>query len=115
MGGSLPKKNADAASMVIVAVVALVAIATVALVGNFSEFTFGDLWPVLGIALGFGVAAFGFMELGLGLIGVFGIWLLANLELIPAFGKSWPFALIWIAAVVVIGFLRARARSHGTD
>ena len=110
----MPKRNATASS-VIVAVVALVAIATVALIGNFSEFTIGDLWPVLGIALGLGVAAFGFVELGMGLIGVFGIWTLANLEFIPAFAKTWPFALIWIAAVVVIGFLRARAHSPGTD
>ena len=72
------------------------------------------MWPLLLMAVGGGLAAFGFLELGLGLIGVFGILLLANLEVIAPFGKSWPFTLIWIAAVVVIGFLRARARASGS-
>jgi hypothetical protein len=110
----MPEQKATTASMVVVGVVVLLAIATVALIGNFTEATFGDMWPVLAMAVGGALVAFGFMELGLGLIGVFGILLLANLEVIPTFGKSWPFTLIWIAAVVVIGFLRARARSQGS-
>lgn len=110
----MPRHKANQATAVIVGVVVLLAVAVVALIGNYTEASFGDMWPLLVMALGGGLAAFGFLELGLGLIGVFGILLLANLEVIAAFGKSWPFTLIWIAAVVVIGFLRARAHSSGT-
>ena len=106
----MARKQVSGAPMVICAVLMLGAISAVALIGNFSQTGFGQSWPVLMIALGLSLLFFGYWELGLSLFGIFLIWLLANLALIPTFSKSWPFALIWIAVMVVIGFVRARNR-----
>jgi hypothetical protein len=105
----MPNKPAQVAAGVLL----LCTLAAVALVANFFELTFGQLWQGLVVGLGVSVMFWGFLELGLGLIGVFGLWLLANLGVLPEFGKSWPFALVWIAVMVVVGFLRARGSAPG--
>ncbi len=106
----MPEKSGNTTAMVITGVLILLAVATVALLSNFVDVSFGSTWPVLLMAGSLGLLAFRFWELGFGLFGFFCIWLLSNLEAIPAFSKSWPFALIWIALLVVIGFLRARSQ-----
>jgi hypothetical protein len=110
----MPDKSGNTTAMVITGVVILLAVAAVALLSNFAEISFGSTWPVLLMAVSLGLLAFRFWELGFGLFGFFCIWLLSNLGVIPAFSKSWPFALIWIALLVVIGFLRARSQKGRT-
>ena len=93
----------------LVGVVFLAAVVAVALIHNFSDYGVGQTWPVLLVGLGFCVAIAGMIELGLGLAGVFLVWLLANLGVISPFSKSWPFVIIWVIVMVVFGFVRARA------
>jgi hypothetical protein len=99
---------------VVSAVLILLSLAAVFLINNFGEVGFGDSWPVLLIAAGLSLALAGYLELGLGIGGVFVLVLLANLDVIAPFSKSWPFVLIWIAVLVVVGFLRARASGRKT-
>jgi hypothetical protein len=101
-------------AIVLSAVVLLGAVASVALVANFSEaHTFGALWPGVAAAVGLSLIFWGYLELGLGVLGVFLLWLLANLGVLPEFTKSWPFTLIWVLILVVVGYLRARSRIAG--
>jgi len=93
----------------LVGVVFLAAVVAVALIHNFSNHSVGQTWPILLVGLGFCLAVAGMIELGLGLAGVFLVWLLANLGVIPPFSKSWPFIIIWVIVMVVFGFVRARA------
>jgi hypothetical protein len=96
---------------VIAAVVILGSIAAVFLIANFSEYQISECWPIIPMAIGVGLMLANFIELGLSITGAFLILLLANLEVIPPFSKSWPFILIWIAILVVIGYLRSRTSS----
>ncbi len=108
-----PKPNMPA--IVLSAVVLLGALATVSLVANFSETTsFGQVWPGVAAAVGVSMLFWGFLELGLGVAGVFLLWLLANLGVLPEFSRSWPFTLIWVVILVVVGYLRARKRPAGS-
>jgi len=97
---------------VITTVMVLGAVAAVLLLHNFTEVSFASTWPVILIAGGLCLAFGGFLELGLVLIGSFLIVLLANLRILPGIGQSWPFILIWLALVVLIGYLRSRARAE---
>jgi hypothetical protein len=107
----MSKTKPNTPAIVLSAVVLLGALATVALVANFSETTsFGQVWPGVAAAMGVSLLFWGFLELGLGVAGVFLLWLLANLGVLPEFSKSWPFTLIWVVILVVVGFLRARGR-----
>ncbi len=96
---------------VLSAVVILGSIATVFLINNFGEVGFGNSWPVLLMAGGLCLAFAGYFELGFALLGFFLLILLANLGTIPPFSKSWPFALIWIAILVVVGYMRSKSSS----
>ncbi len=108
----MAEKKSNPVPMVIAGALLLVSIAVLALISNFSDTGFGVTWPVIFIAIGLGLITYGFWELGLGVSGFFLIWLLASLEVIPEFSKSWPFTLIWIVILVVIGFLRSRSGSR---
>jgi hypothetical protein len=89
----------------------------VLLLHNFTAVSFASTWPVILIACGACLAFGGFLELGLVCIGSFLIVLLANLRILPGIARSWPFILIWLALVVLIGYLRSRARAEldGSD
>ncbi len=63
------------------------------------------------MAGGLCLAFAGYFELGFALLGFFLLILLANLGTIPPFSKSWPFALIWIAILVVVGYMRSKSSS----
>ncbi len=105
----MANKNSGLPVAALSAVVILGSVAAVFLMNNFGEITFGQSWPVLGMAVGLCLVFATYLELGLVIAGIFLLILLANLEQIPAFGKSWPFALIWIAILVVAGAMRSRA------
>lgn len=98
--------------MLVTGVLVLSTVATVALIANFSEVGVASTWPAVAMAMGVGLLSFGYWELGVGLFGFFTVWLLGNLAVLPEFSKSWPICLIWIAVMVVIGFLRARAKGR---
>jgi hypothetical protein len=104
----MAKSGSQVPIAVISAVVILGSVAAVFLINNFGEVGFGDSWPVLAMAVGLSLSFAGYFELGFALLGFFLLILLANLAVIPSFGKSWPFALIWIAVLVVVGYARSR-------
>jgi hypothetical protein len=93
---------------IVAAVLVLGTLAALFLIQNFGESGLDRTWPALLIALGISLIPFGYLELGLATSGVFCVGLLANLKLIPAFGRSWPFALIWVIGVLIVGFFRSR-------
>ena len=95
---------------VMATVLVLGAAAAVLLLHNFTTAAFSATWPVLLIAIGGCLIIAGYLELGLVFVGSFVLVLLANLGVIPIIAKSWPCILIWLALVVVIGYLRSRAR-----
>ena len=97
---------------VVAAVVILCSVAAVFLINNFGEVGFGQSWPVLPMAVGLSLAFASYLELGLAIMGFFLLILLANLGSIPPFGKTWPIALIWIAVLVVVGWMRGRAEKN---
>jgi hypothetical protein len=92
---------------VISAVIILLSLGALFLINNFGEVGFGDSWPVLCMAVGLCLAVGGMLELGLGIMGLFLLLLLSELEVF-AFAKSWPIILIWVAILVVVGYLRSR-------
>jgi len=107
----MAKKESKFPVGVVSAVVILISVAAVFLINNFGEVGFGDSWPVLPMAIGLCLSLGGMLELGLAVLGFFLLILLANLGEIPPFSESWPFALIWIALLVVVGYVRSRAAS----
>ncbi len=108
----MAEEKSNPVQMVISVALLIISIAVVALIDNFGDTGFSLTWPVVFIAIGLGLITFGFWELGLGVSGFFLILLLSKVEVIPGFSKSWPFTLIWIVVLVVIGFLRARSGSR---
>ncbi len=110
----MAKKESDFPVGVASAVIILGSVAAVFLINNFGQMGFADSWPVLPMAVGLCLAAAGYVELGLAVMGFFLLILLANMAIIPPFGKSWPFALIWIALLVVVGYMRSRAAAKKT-
>jgi len=105
----MTEKRVSKGTGVFAGVLILGAIATVFLIQNFGHTGASATWPAIVIAMGVSLALAGYLELGLGVTGVFIIWLLANLRIIPEVGRSWPFFLLVVAIMVIIGFLRARS------
>jgi hypothetical protein len=110
----MAKKESDFPVGVVSAVIILGSVAAVFLINNFGQMGFADSWPVLPMAVGLCLAAASYVELGLAVMGFFLLILLANMAVVPPFGKSWPFALIWIALLVVVGYMRSRAAAKKT-
>ena len=104
----MSKPRANSWVLLLCGLVAIGAVAAVGLVANFGGDGFEITWPVLVMGLGLSLAIAGYFELGLLLFGAFLVWLLGNTGVLPTFSKSWPFALIWVAIVLIIGYLRAR-------
>ena len=63
---------------------------------------------VLPMALGLCLAVGSLVELGGVILGFFLLVIFSTMEIYPL-AKSWPFILIWIAVMVVVGYLRSKA------
>lgn len=75
----------------------------------------GTTWPALFVAAGVVLMMARYLELGIGVTGLFGIFLAANLDAF-SLKRAWPFFIIIVAIAVVVGFLRARAgKSPGPE
>ena len=70
----------------------------------------GKTWPGLIIGVGICFAIGGLLEMGLGIIALFSVWLASNLDYIT-FSKVWPFVVLLVAVLVAVGYIRARAAS----
>ena len=92
---------------VISAVLMLLSLGALFLLNNFGEVGFSQSWPLLCMAAGLCLAVGGMVELGLGIMGFFLLLLLSEMGVF-AFKKSWPIILIWLAILVVVGYLRSR-------
>jgi len=68
----------------------------------------GKTWPALFIGAGFWFLLGGLLEMGIGVMAFFGLWLSSNLWGL-SFGKLWPFLILLVAVLVAVGFIRARA------
>jgi|DewCreStandDraft_4_1066084.scaffolds.fasta_scaffold01324_24 hypothetical protein len=105
----MAQKPVSRAAGVISGAVLLLSVAAVFLIQNFGSVGVGRTWPAIVAAAGLCLTLVGYLELGLGLAGVFGIWLIANLGVIAPVGKSWPIFLIWMVIMLVVGFMRSRS------
>jgi len=94
--------------VVISAVIILVSVATLFLLQNFREIPFANSWPVLPMAVGLCLAVGSMVELGGAILGFFFLVMLSTTDTYPL-GKTWPFILIWIAVLVIVGYLRTKA------
>ena len=65
-------------------------------------------WPALLMGVGVAFVLGGLLEMGVGIMAVFGLWLAHNLQWL-AFWDYWPFAILLVAVLVAVGYLRARA------
>jgi len=92
---------------VISAVIILLSVATLFLLQNFRDIPFSQSWPVLPMALGLCLAVGSMIELGGAVLGFFLLVILSTTDTYPL-SKSWPFILIWIALLVVVGYVRSK-------
>lgn len=91
------------------AVILIVTIAGVFLVAyTFDGPGFGKTWPALPLSIGLVLMLARYIELGLVVVGLFGMLLMSNLDLL-SFRRAWPLCIVIVAIAVLIGFLRARA------
>jgi hypothetical protein len=102
-----PKKPTKPVA-VISAVIVLLSVAAVFLLQNFRDVPFSQSWPVLPMAVGLCLVAGSMIELGGAILGFFLLVILSTTGTYPL-SKSWPFILIWIAVLVVVGYLRSKA------
>ncbi len=93
---------------VISAVIILLSVAAVFLLQNFRGIPFAQSWPVLPMAVGLCLAVGSMIELGGAILGFFLLVILSTTGTYPL-AKSWPFILVWIAVLVVVGYLRSKA------
>ena len=93
---------------VISAVIILLSVAALFLLQNFHNIPFAKSWPVLPMAAGLCLAVGSLIELGGAILGFFFLVMLSTMDVYPL-AKSWPFILIWIAVLVVVGYMRTKA------
>ncbi len=72
----------------------------------------GKTWPALLMGVGLWFLFGGLLEVGLGIVGLFGLWLASNLGY-ASFGRLWPFLILLVAVLVAVGFIRSRASGDG--
>jgi hypothetical protein len=99
---------------VISAVLILLSVAAVFLLQNFRDIPFAKSWPVLPMAVGLCLAVAAYVELGGALLGFFFLVMLSTMDVYPL-SKSWPFILIWMAFLVVVGYLRTKAAKKASS
>lgn len=105
----MSEKPIGRATGMISGAVLLLSVAAVFLIQNFGSVGVGRTWPAIVAAAGLCLTLVGYLELGLGVAGVFVIWLLSNLGAIAPVGKSWPIFLVWMVVMLIVGFLRSRS------
>ncbi|MDX9999966.1 MAG: hypothetical protein RBU30_01590 [Polyangia bacterium] len=71
----------------------------------------GKTWPAIFIGVGVWFVLGGLLEAGLGIMGLFGLWLASNVTNL-SFSKLWPFLILLVAVLVAVGFIRARSSSE---
>lgn len=108
------KKPASAA-MALGAILMLVVVAGMFL----SAYTYdgpglGKTWPALLIVAGLWFVFGGLLEMGVGIMGLFGLWLASNITDV-SFRKLWPFLILLVAVLVAVGFIRARSSGEKTS
>ena len=99
---------------VISAVIILLSVAAVFLLQNFKDIPFSQSWPVLPMAVGLCLVAGSMIELGGAILGFFLLVILSTTGTYPL-SKSWPFILIWIAFLVVVGYLRGKKKKASSS
>ena len=75
---------------------------------TYKSYGFGTTWPALVMGIGVVLVMTGLLEMGLGIMAIFGLWLAHNLNWV-AFWDYWPFFILLVAVLVAVGFMRARA------
>ncbi len=78
---------------------------------TYKSHGFGETWPALMVGVGACFILGGLLEMGLGIMALFSLWLVHNLKWV-AFWDYWPFTILLVAVLVAVGFLRARAASE---
>jgi len=104
-------KKPASAGMAVGAILMLVVVAGMFL----SAYTYdgpglGQTWPALFIGVGVWFLLGGLLEMGIGLMGLFSLWLVSNLGY-ASFSKLWPFLILLVAVLVAVGYIRSRASS----
>lgn len=102
-------KKPASAGVAVGAILMLVAIAGMFL----SAYTYdgpglGKTWPVVFLGVGVWFILGGLLEMGIGIIGLFSLWLTSNLGY-ASFRKLWPFVILLVAVLVAVGYIRSRA------
>jgi hypothetical protein len=107
-------KKPPNSAVTIGAIVMLVTLAGILLVKYTYEGPgIGDTWPALFIGAGLCCVLGGMLELGIGVMAGFGLWLAANLNWVSG-TKLWPFLVLVVALLVAVGYMRAR-HSHDQE
>ncbi len=66
-------------------------------------------WPLFFLAVALWAFVAKYWELAIGLGGIFGVWLAANLGAF-SLKKAWPFWLLFVILAALVGYLRAKGR-----
>lgn len=108
----MPAKKPASAGVAVGAILMLVVVAGMFL----SAFTYdgpglGKTWPALLMGVGVWLILGGMLEMGIGVIGLFSLWLVSNLGY-ASFSKLWPFVILLVAVLVAVGYIRSRASSE---
>lgn len=108
---SLKQKKSASSGITMGAIVMLVIFAGQMLSHfTYKSYGFGITWPALFIGVGIAFIMGGLLEVGVGIMAIFGLWLAHNLNWV-AFSDYWPFFILLVAVLVAVGYLRARAAS----
>jgi len=101
-----------ASSAVTIGVIVMIVIFAGQMLSQFTykSYGFGTTWPALIIGVGIAFVLGGLLEMGLGIMAVFGLWLAHNMKWV-AFWDYWPFFILLVAVLVAVGYLRARSAS----
>lgn len=108
----MARENKSASSSITMGVIVMLVIFAGQMLSHFTykSYGFGTTWPALVMGIGVCFVLGGLLEMGMGIMAIFGLWLVHNLELV-AFWDYWPFFILLVAVLVAVGFLRARAAS----
>ena len=105
------EKKPASAGAAVGAIVGLVILAGMMLSAyTYSGPGLSKTWPALFIAVGAWFVMGNLLEMGLGIMALFGLWMAHNLNYVD-FWKLWPFIILLVAVLVAVGFIRARAAS----
>ena len=106
----MPRETKSASAGITIGVIVMLVIFAGQMLSHFTykSHTFGTTWPALIMGIGICLVLGGLLEMGAGIMAIFGLWLVHNLKWI-AFWDYWPFFILLVAVLVAVGFLRARA------